>query len=84
MLSVSDPLVILRLIECAVLIGFGRLMWLDSVASLYLDWPLITHYFLSAQAAKRIGPVFIQGLIVSLSISPPISGISRKVIEGIS
>ena len=66
LLSVSDPLVILRLIECAVLIGFGRLTWLDSVASFYLDWPLITHYFLFAQAAKRIGPVIIQGLIVSL------------------
>ena len=66
LLSVSDPLVTLRLIECAVLIGFGRLTWLDSVASFYLDWSLITHYFLFAQAAKRIGPVFIQGLIVSL------------------
>ena len=66
MLSVSDPLVILRLIEYAVLIGFGSLMWLDSVAPFYLDWPLITHNFLFAQATKRVGPVFILGLIVSL------------------
>ena len=49
-----------------VLIDFGRLTWLDSVTSFYLGWPLIKHYFLFAQAAKRIVPVFIQGLIVSL------------------
>ena len=42
------------------MIVFGRLTWLASVASLDFDWPLITHYFLFAQAAKRIGPVFFQ------------------------
>ena len=66
LLSVSDPLVIVRLIECAVLVGFGRLMWLIRLLLSILIGP-DNALFLFAQAAKRIGPVFIQGLIVCLS-----------------